>query len=163
MRRLCYHVAASLDGCIAGPNGEYDWTITDPSQLIAALFKRLDTAVMGRKTFEVVLKHAQDGALPGLNVIVFSKALRQADHPKVKVINDDAGTAVSALKEKSGKDIWLFGGRALFRSLLDADLVDAIEVGRMPVVLGDGIPLVTSGSRSQSSRLAECKALRVEL
>jgi dihydrofolate reductase len=159
MRRLCYNVAASLDGFIAGPNGEYDWIVMDPSIDFAPLFKRFDTAIMGRKSFEAALKHGQDGAMPGLDVVVFSKTLRQADHPKVKVINDDAATTVAALKEKSGKDIWLFGGGALFRSLLDVNLVDAIEVGLMPVVLGDGIPLVTSGSRSQPFRLAECKAL----
>ncbi len=159
MRNLCYNVAASLDGFIAGPNGEYDWIIMDASIDFAALFKRFDTAVMGRKSFEAALTHGHDGTMPGLDVIVFSKTLRQADHPKVKVIGDDAATIVTALKKKSGKDIWLFGGGAIFRSLLDANLVDSIEIGLMPIVLGDGIPLVTSGGRSRPFQLAECKAL----
>ena len=53
-RRLRYQVAVSLDGFIAGPNGEYDWIVMDPSIDFAALFKEFDTAVMGRKTYEVL-------------------------------------------------------------------------------------------------------------
>ena len=53
-RRLRYQVAASLDGFIAGPKGEYDWIVMDPSIDFTALYKEFDTAVMGRKTYEVV-------------------------------------------------------------------------------------------------------------
>ena len=50
-RRLRYQVAVSLDGFIAGPKGEYDWIVMDPSIDFGALFKEFDTAVMGRKTY----------------------------------------------------------------------------------------------------------------
>ncbi len=50
MRRLRYQVATSLDGYIAGPNGDFDWIVTDPDIDFAALFAQFDTAVMGRKT-----------------------------------------------------------------------------------------------------------------
>lgn len=55
-RRLRYQVAVSLDGFIAGPNGEYDWIVTDPAIDFAALYKEFDTAVMGRKTYEGGMK-----------------------------------------------------------------------------------------------------------
>ncbi|MDH3592493.1 MAG: dihydrofolate reductase family protein [Planctomycetota bacterium] len=57
-------------------------------------------------------------------------------------MNDDVERAISRLREQPGKDIWLFGGGVLFRSLLDARLVDAVEVGAIPVLLGEGIPLL---------------------
>jgi dihydrofolate reductase len=66
---------------------------------------------------------------------------------------------VRALKAKPGKDIWLFGGGELFRSLLDANLVDTVEVAVMPILLSQGIPLLAPGARSPSLRLSESKTL----
>jgi len=144
-RQLRYHVAVSLDGFIAGPNGEYDWIVMDPSIDFGALFKQFDTAVMGRKTYEVMTAQGGHGAMPGLDVIVFSRTLPRAVYPGVRILNDDPGKIVAALKAKPGGDIWLFGGGALFRSLLDAGLVDTVEVAVMPVILGVGIPLLPPG------------------
>jgi dihydrofolate reductase len=82
MRRLRYQVASSLDGYIAGPNGEFDWIAADPEIDFGALFKQYDTVVMGRRTFEVMLKQGGDGSMPGLDVVVFSQTLRQQDCSK---------------------------------------------------------------------------------
>ena len=138
MRRLRYQVAVSLDGFIAGPNGEYDWIVMDPSIDFAALFKEFDTAVMGRKTYEVLTAQGGHGAMPGLEVVVFSRTLPAATHPGVRIVNDDPREIVAALKAKPGRDIWLYGGGTLFRSLLDAGLVDTVEVAVVPVLLGAG-------------------------
>src|SRR3982751_2164343 len=117
MRRLRYQVATSLDGYIASPNGEVDWIVQDQDINFAELFAQFDTAVMGRKTFEATLAA---GAMPGLDVVVYSKTLRPTDYPDVTVINRDAVKHVQSLKATDGKDIWLFGGGALFRTFLEA-------------------------------------------
>lgn len=148
-RRLRYQVAVSLDGFIAGPNGEHDWIVMDPSIDFAALFREFDTAVMGRKTYEVVAGEGGTGALPGLDVVVFSRSLPPARHPGVRITNEEPRTIVEALKAKSGRDIWLYGGGTLFRSLLDAGLVDTVEVAVMPVLLGAGIPLLPPGAAAK--------------
>jgi dihydrofolate reductase len=157
-RQLRYHVAVSLDGFIAGPNGEYDWIVMDPSIDFGALFKQFDTAVMGRKTYEVMTAQGGHGAMPGLDVIVFSRTLPRAVYPGVRVTNDDPSKTLAALKAKPGGDIWLFGGGALFRTLLDAGLVDTVEVAVMPVILGVGIPLLPPGA-STKLVLADQKTL----
>src|SRR5215208_6388569 len=108
-RRLRYQVAASLDGFIAGPNGEYDWIVMDPSIDFAALYKEFDTVVMGRKTFDVATAQGGSGAMPGLDVIVFSRTRDPEVRKGVRIVRDDPHQIVAALKADPGRDIWLFG------------------------------------------------------
>jgi dihydrofolate reductase len=143
VRRLRYQVAMSLDGYIAGPHGEVDWIVGDPDIDFAALFAQFDTAVMGRKTF-LATRQAGGGTPPGLDVVVFSRTLRPAEYPGVAIVDDDPAETVRALKARPGKDIWLFGGGELFRTLLAAGLVDTVEPAVIPVLLGGGIPLLPS-------------------
>src|SRR5687767_14039296 len=117
-RRLRYQVAVSLDGFIAGPSGDYDWIVMDPSIDFAGLFAEFDTAVMGRNTYEVLTAQGGSGAMPGLEVVVFSRTHAAAAYPGVRISIDDPHEVVAALKAKPGRDIWLYGGGALFRSLL---------------------------------------------
>ncbi|HEY6546854.1 MAG TPA: dihydrofolate reductase family protein, partial [Vicinamibacteria bacterium] len=83
------------------------------------------------------------GMFPGMKVVVVSSTLKPAEHPKVTLVSEAAlPEAVAALREGEGKDIWLFGGGSLFRSLLERGLVDTVEVAVLPVLLGGGIPLL---------------------
>ena len=150
MRRVLYRVAASLDGFIAGPNGEIDWIVPDPTVDFASFYASVDTVLLGRRTYELTL---QPGAPPwpaGWRIYVCSRTLDAAQHPRVVVIKENIATAVRALRAEPGRDIWLFGGGSLFASLLAAHVVDQIEVAIMPVLLGGGTPLVSADApRSQ--------------
>lgn len=140
MRQLRYSVAASLDGFIAGPNGEFDWIVMDPDIDFHALLSAFDTVLMGRITYEATRSHA-GASMNGMETHVFSRTLRQEDCPGVTVSEDPAKT-LSALKAKQGKDLWLFGGGSLFRGLLELELVDSVEVAVIPILLGGGVPLL---------------------
>ncbi|MEA2204165.1 MAG: hypothetical protein QOE77_941 [Blastocatellia bacterium] len=141
MRRVRYRVAVSLDGYIAGPKGEADWIIMDPEIDFASIFNQFDTLLVGRGTFEVMLR-ARNAAIPGMKMFVFSRTLQQSDYPDVTILSENSAKTVSSLRKKPGKDLWLFGGSSLFSSLLNEGLVDTIEVAVIPVLLGGGIPLV---------------------
>ena len=156
MRPVRYSVAMSLDGYIAGPNGEYDWIVMDPElgKEFPELFGRYDTMLVGRKSFTAAGGQGGGGGpFGGMKVVVFSRTLSPADHPAVTIVRDDAVEAVRQLRESPGKDIWLFGGGSLFRTLLDAGLVDFVEVGVIPVLLGGGIPLLPSPAARASLKL----------
>ena len=132
----------------------------DPAIDFAAMYKEFDTAVMGRKTYEVITAMGGGhGAVTGMDeTVVFSRTLRPATHPGVRITREDPRKVVTALKAKPGKDIWLFGGGILFRYLLKAGLVDSVEVAVIPVLLGDGIPLLPPGGRTKLV-LADLKRL----
>lgn len=151
MRRVRYRVATSLDGFIAGPNGEIDWIDADPTMDFAALYSGFDTVLLGRHTYELTRKPGAPPWPAGWRVYVFSRTLDRAENPEVTVVSADAGATVAALRAEPGRDIWLFGGGKLFASLLAANVVDQVEVAVMPVLLGRGIPLV--GAEVPRSRL----------
>ncbi len=142
MRQVRYSVAMSLDGYIAGPNGEIDWIIMDPEIDFRALMSRFDTVVMGRHTFEAATALGEGPTMPGVKTIVISHTLRPEDHPDVTIVGDGWEGTIGGLRREPGKDIWLFGGGKLFRSMLGAGLVDAVETAVIPVLLGGGKPLL---------------------
>jgi dihydrofolate reductase len=158
MRRLRYNLAPTLDGFLADPDGGYGWIIMDPAIDFAALFAEFDTFVMGRKTFEVTAKGEFMEMISDKEVIVFSRTLSADHHPGVTIVNTDPAQAVRALKSKPGKDIWLFGGGELFRTLVDAGLVDSVELAVMPVLLAQGLPMLPPGDRV-NLKLTSAKAL----
>ena len=92
--------------------------------------------------------------MPGVKSYVFSLTLQQADARGVTV-SDDPLQTVSDLKAQPGKEIWLFGGGELFRSLLELRLVDTVEVAIMPVLLGGGVPLLPDTPERAGLHLVE--------
>jgi dihydrofolate reductase len=159
MGRIVYSVAMSLDGYLAGPNGEIDWIVMDPEIDFAGMMARFDTILMGRRTFEAT-RALGGGPMPGVKTVVVSRTLQQKNHPDLTIIAEDVGRTVSKLRADSGNDIWLFGGGSLFRSLLDLRLVDTIEAAVIPVLLGAGIPLLPTRSERTSLRLVSTKVYK---
>ena len=86
--------------------------------------ERFDTYLIGRRTFEAT----GQGSAPGIRTFVFSRTLRQSDHKNVTIVGENWKEVVQSLREETGKDIWLFGGGSLFRSLAEEGLVDTVEV-----------------------------------
>jgi len=91
-RRLRYSVATSLDGYIARRNGEMDWIVADPAIDFAAMYREYDTAVMGRKTWDAMAAMGGQTAMPGLDVLVFSRTAAAVTRPSLRITNEDHKT-----------------------------------------------------------------------
>ena len=141
--KLVYSVAASLDGYIAGPNGEYDWIPMDPEIDFAAMYAGFSGIVMGRRSYDVFVA---TGGAPGLALptYVYSTTLPEGERDQVTFVRD-ALTHVRTLKASGeGKPLWLWGGGNLFQQLAAAGLVDGVEVAIVPILLGGGLPLIAA-------------------
>ncbi len=143
MARLRYSVAMSLDGFIADEQGGYDWIIAEDGIDFTAFLSNIDTLLMGRGTWQI-LEGQDDGPamFAGMKLIVVSTTMDPAAYPDIEVVSTDVVARVEALRRDGEKDIWLFGGGVLFRSMLEAGLVDRVELGIIPVLLGQGIPVL---------------------
>jgi dihydrofolate reductase len=143
VRHLRYSVAASLDGYIAGPNGEFDWIVIDPDIDFAALYASYDGLVMGRRSYDVFT--ATGGAVgPSLPTYVYSRTMPEGRQGDVTFARDAVGHVSRLKSESKGKPLWLWGGGELFRDLAQAGLVDGVDVAILPIMLGGGIPLLPS-------------------
>jgi dihydrofolate reductase len=156
MRRVRYAVACSLDGFIAGPKGQFDWIPPDPEVDAAQDFSRYDTLLIGRRTYDVMRAHGEP-TFPGKANYIFSRTLTRADIPKSSILSSTPEQTVAELRNQpeNGKDIWLFGGGELFRTLVAALLVDEIELTVIPILLGNGIPLLPPSGERVSLQLTD--------
>ena len=160
MRKIRYNVAMSLDGYISGPNCEADWIVPDPEVDFAALWAQFDTGLMGRKTYDAAKARLGEAAFSAMKIAVVSRTMKQSDYPKITVISELKRERIQAWREQAPKDIWLFGGGELFRSLLEMGEVDMVEVSVMPVLLGDGVKLLPSPTAQTKLKLSSQKIYR---
>lgn len=145
MRKVILGLAVSLDGFIEGPNGEYDWCFTDQDYGMNDFLQRVDTILMGRKSYEVAMAAGENygmPAMPPMKEYIFSNTLTKVKDGAT-LVSGDTIAAVREIKEQAGKDIWLFGGAALTGSLIKAGLVDELWLSVHPILLGTGRPLFT--------------------
>lgn len=158
MRELVYYVAVSLDGFIAGPDGEFDAFLAEgdhrdvinerfgqtiPTDMALAQGVPQDqglfqTVLMGWNTYAVGLPYGVTSPYRHLEQIVFS-ATNAVDEQSLRVTSDDPVTVVRELKRQDGGAIWLCGGGALAATLVDE--IDRLVLKRNPVVLGSGVAL----------------------
>ncbi|MGB3442645.1 MAG: dihydrofolate reductase family protein [Actinophytocola sp.] len=152
MRKVVYWVHTSVDGFIAGPNGEFDWPAMGPelSAYSDAMNERVDTFLYGRIVWELMAGYwpTADQISDHPHDLSFAKVWREM--PKVVFsrtltapgwgarVAADVETEVRALKAQPGKDLLLTGGAGLAATLAGLDLIDEYQVVVHPVVLGGG-------------------------
>ena len=160
MRKLKLQIQMSVDGFVAGPNGEQDWVmLAGPDEVgfkkIIDLAERSDTLLLGRKMtpgfinyWENVADNLTDNpAFPlaqlivNMRKIVFSHTEKTIAGRNLAVENGDLAAAVQALKKEPGKDILVYGGADFAKSLIDQNLIDEYYILSNPVALGGGLSI----------------------
>jgi dihydrofolate reductase len=163
MRNVTYGAACSLDGFIARKDGAVDWLhfSKDVQAVMTEYWKRIDTLLMGRKTWEVAAASGTAGGemYAGMRTYIFSRTLKTDPFPGIQLISTDAGEFVRDLKRKKGKDICVLGGGDLARSLFAAGVIDEIGINVHPVLLGSGIPLFLDPGRQVDLKLVESRII----
>jgi dihydrofolate reductase len=162
MRTVTYGAACSLDGFIGRPDGGVDWLhfSRDVQQIMADYWARIDTVLMGRRTWQAAAGASGGGAgMKGIEAYVFSRTLEPGAVRGATLVRDDAAGFVRSLKARPGRDICVMGGGDLARSLIAGGVVDEIGVNIHPVLLGSGIPLFVDPGRQVDLALSECRQL----
>jgi len=155
-RKVILGLGISLDGYIARPDGSVDFLFMPKDYSMGDFFKTIDTAVLGRKTYDDGLK--MGGSFTGkTKYFVFSKTLPPGERNHVTFTNDSPSSVVAEIRKKQGKHIWLMGGGILIRDFLKDDLVDELYIGVVPTLIGEGIPLFPSGFPQREFDLIENK------
>ena len=164
MQKIVLGLGISLDGYIARPNGAVDFLFMPKDYSMAPFFATIDTCVLGRKTLDAVLKMGGSiFSFGGMATYVFSHTQPPGERDGLTFVNESPAAFVRRLRKRKGKgkrkdkDIWLMGGGELARAFLDADLVDRLRLGVVPVLLGEGIPLFPSGFAQRDFTLIENK------
>src|ERR1700722_6092050 len=159
MRNIVLSLGISLDGYIARPDGAVDFLFMPKDYSMASFFAAVDTVVMGRKTLEAGLK-LSGGTLPAMSMayFVFSHSKPPGKCEGWTFVNESLAAFIAKLRKRPGKNIWLMGGGELARDFLQADLVDELHLGIIPVFLCEGIPLFLAGFPQRDFSLIENKS-----
>lgn len=143
-RKIIFNLAMSIDGYIADEQGGFNWIKghgdsaqnTDKKFEFPKFLEGIDTIVMGRKSYE-------DCGITGHEdkTIIVASSQAKEDYDNVRFVSEDICSYVQELRQKDGKDIWLFGGGGLIDHFIKEDIIDEYIVGIIPVILGKGRPL----------------------
>ncbi len=158
MRKIISFMHISLDGFVAGPNGEMNWIKVDEEIFdhVGIRIRETDSALYGRATYEMMenywpnagdepnaSKHDIDHSkwYNKAHKIVLSKTMRDADLPNTTIISDNLSDRISKIKQQAGTEILLFGSPTATHSLIQQNLIDGYWLFVNPIILGQGIPL----------------------
>jgi dihydrofolate reductase len=164
MRKVTFGCASTLDNYIAREDGSFDWIMfsDEAGEIMKAYWPRIDTMVMGRKTWEIAQKYASTSKKPhgDLQTFVFSKTLEPGTRDGVTFLNNDPGEFVLDLKQQDGKEICIMSGGSLAKPLLEAGVIDEIGFNIHPILLGSGAPLFYPMSKQINLEMIECRPFK---
>jgi dihydrofolate reductase len=174
MKKVVLFMHTSLDGFVAGSNGEMDWINVDEEMFDYAgnRTNESDIALYGRVTFQMMdsywltaadkpnaTKHDIEHSIwyNGVKKVVVSKTIKSADLVNTKIISENLSSEIRKLKSGTGKDIIMFGSPTLSHLLMEENLIDNYWLFVNPILLGQGIPLFKRINHNRRLRLITSK------
>lgn len=161
-RKIVVYIAMSADGFIARPDGDVGW-LDRPRPKgnygMGEFFKTIDTILWGRKTYDkgIELGMKATGFGPGIKNYVFSRTPKKSSGPVFEFVSEPVKEFARRLRAQRGKDIWMMGGAGIIASFLDEGEIDEFSLHVIPVLIGEGIPLVQPRHRSIPLKLLSTK------
>lgn len=163
MRKIKLYIATSLNGKIAQADGSVDWleAIPNPNQLdygYTEFYNSIDTTIQGFSTYNQIIGWGIDFPYAGKKnyVLTRKKGLQATEF--VDFISEDHIDFVTGIKKQEGKDIWLIGGGQVNTMMLNAGLIDEIQLFVMPIIISDGIELFATSPKETQLELIESKS-----
>ena len=163
MRKIKLYIAASIDGYIAGPDGELDWLSDYPitpelNYGYEDFFESIDTVIMGGRTYRDILN--MDVVYPYKNKISYIITRNTINSTKENIIyiTNNIEDNISELKKEEGKDIWLVGGGEIVSLFLNQNWIDEMIITYIPILLGEGIRLFPSKTKESKWSLIQSQA-----
>jgi len=150
-RKIIVYVATSADGYIARPDGSVDWLdrpMPKGAYGMTAFARSIDTILWGRKTYDFAAKMGGVGAYGKVKHYAFSHQPPSDPLPGVEFVPESIPEFVGKLQAVRGKNIWMMGGAGIIASFLDAGAIDEFSIHVIPVMIGEGIPLVAPRHRN---------------
>ena len=160
MRRLKYHVAATIDGFIAHEDHTIDGFVPGGEHVddyLHSLRTDYDVVLMGRRTYEFGFQFGITNPYPWMKQYVFSGTMERSPDSNVELVSENVVDFVRKLKDGTGKDIYLCGGANLATNLFREGLIDEILLKLNPVVFGSGIPLFLGAIKQTDLELIDSK------
>ena len=152
------HIAMSLDGKIARADGAFDWLEGHPAEEfgLEAFLASVDAILMGRDTYEVIRGLGDWPYADKVTIVMTNRPL--VDPPRgVEVRSGDLGLVAAELEARGYARVWVEGGANLIRGMIAAGKLDVLEMAIVPILLGDGIPLIAPGTPELKLTLKSCE------
>jgi len=170
MRKLKLQVQMSIDGFIAGPNGEMDWMVWDWDDALKSYVDELTTSmdciILGRKLAEGFIPYWKSVADDPNNEIqdsgkvftytprvVFSKTITESPWDNATIANGELVDEITSLKQQPGKDIIVYGGANYVSNLIRENLIDELHLFVNPTVIGNGMPIFADVASNQQYKM----------
>ena len=158
LRKLKLQVQMSIDGCIAGPNGEMDWMVglqdDKLKKYVNELTESFDTILLGRKMTDVFISYWSDvinkpddpwyafaKKMIEIPKVVFTKTLNKSKWINTDIATGDLTDEIIKLKSRDGKDMVVYGGASFDSSLIKLGLIDEFLLFINPVAIGNGMTI----------------------
>ncbi|MBC7390890.1 MAG: dihydrofolate reductase family protein [Opitutaceae bacterium] len=174
MRKLIFFMHTSLDGFVAGPNGEMNWISVDEEifDFVGTMTDNADTALYGRVTYEMMQSYWPNaGKEPNaskhdkehsewynkVSKVILSRTISEKGLLNTRVISDHLADNINKIKSEVGKNIIIFGSPRASQSLLSEGVIDEFWLFINPILLGKGMPLFNGITNTSKLKLIESK------
>jgi len=145
-RKIIVHIATSADGYIARPDGDIEWLTNRPAPRgfygMGKFERSIDAKLLGRKTYDLSLRLGATFTGKTRHYVFSRQPPPASVPPGVEFVTGGIGPFAKRLREQRGKNIWMMGGGEIIAAFLDAGAIDEFVISVVPVLIGDGIPLI---------------------